>query len=153
MQEVGSVLRRLSLLWVLVVCAAGLALPAGAMAANPYQVSVRAQACTYHGGAHGAGYLILNVKSREIGVSGTNYFVVKSEVQANSGISWGTQVKWPKEMSTVFPNDSTNYYHLTDRRYDFPKGWEVGARIVMRVQFWSNTNGLLATRTVNGTPC
>jgi hypothetical protein len=148
------VLRRLSLLWVMVLCAAGLALPAvAAAAANPYQVTVLAQACKYHGGAHGAGYVLLNVKAREIGQSGTNYFVVKSEVQASSGLAWGTQVKWPKETSLVFPDDSSNYYHLTDRRYDFPKGFEVGARIVIRVQFWSNTNGLLATRTVNGTAC
>lgn len=147
------VLRRLSVLWVLVVCAAGLALPASALAANPYRAHVLINHCSSTGGAHGRGYIEVEVKAREIGVSGTNYFVVKSRQEWSSGLGWSTRSTWPKEMSLTFPNDATNYYHLTDRRYDFTKNDEISNRIVITVQYWSKSSGLLATRTVKGTPC
>ena len=145
--------RRLSFIGLLVAIGAALALPLPTLAASQYQVIVKVNHCQYSGGAHGHGYVELKVQAREVGVSGTNYFVVLSAHQESSGVSWATQSTWPKETSTNFPNDSTNYYHVTDRRYDFTKLDEISNRLVITVKFKSNSLGVLATRTVKGQGC
>ena len=142
--------RRLTFVSVLAVLAAALALPLPTLAASPYQVKVLINACPDTGGAHNRGYLELKVRAREVGKSGVNYFVVKSRQEWSSGLDWSTRFKFPKERSHVFPNDSTNYYHVTDRRYDYKKSDDVLNRLVITVEFWSNRHGLLATRTVHG---
>jgi hypothetical protein len=143
-------IRRLSLVGVLVALGAALALPLPTAAANPYQVQVLVNACPDTGGAHNLGYLELKVKAREVGTSGVNYFLVKSRQQWSSGIGWSTRFKFPNEKSKIFPNDSSNYYHVTDRRYDYKPSDEIINRLQITVEFWSNSHGLLATRTVNG---
>ena len=143
-------IRRLSFVVALAALAAAFALPLPAMASSPYQVKVLTNACPDTGGAHNLGYLELKVKAREIGQSGVNYFVVKSRQEWSSGVGWSTRFNFPKEKSDVFPNDSSNYYHVTDRRYDYKKSDEITNRLVITVEFWSNSHGLLATRTVNG---
>lgn len=138
---------------ILVALGLALLMPLSTLAATPFQATAIKQACTTSGGAHGGGYVELKVKGREVGLSGTNYMVFKSKLQANSGISWSTQKTFPDDQSNVFPNDSSSYYHVTDRRYDFPRGFGVYARIVTTVEFWSNSSGLLAKRTVKGASC
>jgi hypothetical protein len=124
--------RPLAISSVLVALALALALAGTTVAASPYRVLVLRQACTDSGGAHGRGYVLLRVKVREVGASGTNYFKIKSYRQTSSG---------------------TNYYRVVERRYDYKASDVVSSRIVIKAQFWSNSAGLLATRTVKGTGC
>ena len=143
-------IRRLALISVLAAIGAALALPFPTAAANPFQVKVLVNACPDTGGAHNLGYLELKVKAREIGQSGVNYFLVKSRQEWSSGVGWSTRFSFPNEKSMVFPNDASNYYHVTDRRYDYRKSDEIVNRLVITVEFWSNAHGLLATKTVKG---
>jgi hypothetical protein len=82
-----------------------------------------------------------------------NYFLVLSERQASSGLAYSTQSTWPKEYSNVFPNDASNYYHVTDRRYDFTRNDEISNRLVITVKFKNNAGDVLATRKVIGSGC
>ncbi len=143
-------IRRLVLVSILAAIGVAAALPLPAAAANPFQVKVLINACPDTGGAHHVGYLEIKVKAREIGQSGVNYFLVKSRQEWSSGIGWSTRFTFPNEKSMVFPNDSSNYYHVTDRRYDYTKNDEITNRLVVTVEFWSNTHGKLASRTVTG---
>ena len=129
---------------------AALALPLPTAAANPYQVKVLVDACPDTGGAHNRGYLELKVKAREVGISGVNYFVIKSRQEWSSGLGFSTRSRSPRKRQTVFPNDATNYYHVTDRRYDYTKNDEIINRLVITVEFWSNSHGKLASKTVKG---
>ena len=146
-------IKRLSLMAGLVALAAAFVLPLPVAAANPYQVSVKIDACHNSGGAHGRGYVELETKAREVGKSGTTLFVVTSELQESSGLGFGTQSTYPKETSMTFPNDSTSYFHVTDRRYDFTKNDELATRLQITVKFKDHNGHVLATRTVNGSPC
>jgi len=143
-------IRRLSFIAVLTALGAALALPLPTAAANPYQVKVLVNACPDTGGAHNRGYLELKVKAREVGVSGVNYFIIKSRQEWSSGVGWSTRFTFPKEKSMVFPNDASNYYHVTDRRYDYTKSDEITNRLVITVEFWSSSRGKLAWQTVTG---
>jgi hypothetical protein len=145
--------KRFAFLASLAAVAAALALPASVAAADPYQVAVKVDYCQRTGGAHGHGYVELKVKAREVGTSGTNYFVVLSEFQGSSGLGFSTQSTWPKETSNVFPNDATNYFHVSDRRHDFTRNEEVVYRIVITVKFKNNAGDVLATRKVVGSTC
>ena len=145
--------RRISWITLLAIGTALFAMPGTVAAASPYQVRVKIDHCQFSGGAHGRGYMELKVRARELGKSGTNFFVVNSEIQASSGVGFSTQSTWPKETSNKFPNDSTNYFHVTDRRYDFTKNDEVAFRIVITVKFKNNAGHTLATRTITGKTC
>ena len=146
--------RRISMVVLLAVAAAAFAMPGtAAAAASPYRVAVLVDHCQSTGGAHGRGYVELKTKAREIGKSGTNVFVVLSELQESSGLGFSTQSTWPKETSMTFPNNATNYFHVTDRRYDFTKNDELATRLVITVKFRNSAGKTLATRTVDGSPC
>ncbi len=138
---------------VLASVALALLLPSLAAAASPYQAIVVEQACTTSGGAHGRGYVLLRVKAREVGMSGTNYFVLRSELQWSSGLAYSTRKTYPAVTSSNFPDNGTNYYRILQRRYDFKPSDEVSHRLVITVRFRSNTDGLLATRIVRGRGC
>jgi hypothetical protein len=140
--------------WIsLAAVALALLMPASTFAATPFRTSIVSQTCTYHGGAHGRGYVELVVKGKEIGMSGTNYMVFKSKLQASSGLAYSTQFKFKTEISNIFPDDASNYYHVDSHRWDFPRNFEIGARIVTTIQFWSSNDGLLYSRTIKGDGC
>ena len=146
--------RRISMVALLAVAAAAFAMPGNAAAAaSPYRVAVKIDHCQSTGGAHGRGYVELKVKAREVGKTGTNYFLVLSERQESSGLGFSTQSTWPKETSMTFADNATNYFHVTDRRYDFTKNDELVTRLVITVKFKNNAGKTLATRTVDGSPC
>lgn len=145
--------RRISMVALLAVAAAAFLMPGSVSAANPYLVAVKIDHCQSTGGAHGRGYVELKTKAREIGKSGTNVFVVLSERQESSGLGFSTQSSWPKETSMTFPDNATNYFHVTDRRYDFTKNDELVTRLVITVKFRNTAGKTLATRTVDGSPC
>lgn len=146
-------IRRLFLALGLATVSLALALPSGVAAANPYRVSVQIDHCQTSGGAHGRGYVELKVKARELGKSGTTHFVVLSELQESSGLGFSTQHTYPKETSSTFPNNATNYFHVTDRRYDFTKNDELSTRLVITVKFKAANGHVLSTKTVDGSPC
>ena len=131
--------------WSIVLFILALMLPATAVGSSQYQEIVLDQSCTQHGGAYGHGSIGLSVKAKEIGASGTNYFVIKSKVQTSTGAGWGTVFAWPDKMSSVFPDDATSHHRVIDRVYDKPT--KFAYKLIITVQFWSNTDGLLATRT------
>jgi hypothetical protein len=123
---------------------------AAALPAGQFQTNVLRNLCPETGGMNGHGYLLLRVKVREMGMSGANYFVIKSSMQEPlTGGSWRNVSKWPKETSTNFPDNGTSYYRVVERRYDYTPD-DFYYRIQMKVQFWSNSHGLLMTKTVNG---
>jgi len=146
-------MRRLSFFSVLLALAGAFALPGAAAASSAFQVATKIDHCQFTGGAHGRGYVELKVRAREVGTSGTNYFLVLSQRQESSGLAFGTAATWPKETSSKFPNNSTSYFHVTDRRYDFTKNDEVSNRLVITVKFKNNAGDVLATRTVKGSAC
>jgi hypothetical protein len=148
-----AMLRRVWLLVLPAIAAAAFGFPGSAAAASPWQVSVLLQHCQFTGGAHNRGYVELKVKAREIGKSGTTHFVVLSKLQDSSGLAFSDYSTWPKETSSYFPNDSTNWYHVTDRRHDFTKNEEVSFRIVITVKFENNLGETLAVRKVVGRAC
>lgn len=140
----GSAMLALSLL---------VSLSGSTVAASSYQAIVLRDACIYSGGAHGTGYLLYKVKVREVGLSGTNYFTIKSMLQKNSGVRWRTVSTWPKETSSHFADDSVSHYRIVTRRYDHFELGSIGTRVQMIVQFWSDDYGLLTTMKVNSIPC
>ena len=130
-----------------------LVVPSASATTDPYRAIVLDEACVRpRGGAYGHGYLELVVKAKEIGASGTNYFVIKSKLETSTGAGWGTVMSWPVEYSSTFPDDTSNYYRIVDRRKDLHKSEQYAYRIVIKVQFWSNRAGLLAIRTAK-LPC
>jgi hypothetical protein len=145
--------RRLAIVATLASIVAAFVLPGTAAAADPYHVIVKINHCQYTGGAHGRGYLELKVKAREVGTSGTTHFVVLSARQQSSGLAFSTVETYPEELSSTFPNDSTNYFHVTDRRYDLTKADEISNRLVITVKFKNDAGKTLATRTINGSGC
>ena len=141
---IGSMLAALSLLLS----------PAGNVAASSnYQASAQQNVCIRHGGAYGHGYVLLRVKALEVGWSETNYFKFKSRTQANLGVGWSTGGQWLVQTSTHFADNALNYSTAVTRRYDFKADDWMGSRIQMKVQFWSNHEGLLKTKTVNSKGC
>ena len=124
---------------------------AAALATNALAVSFNfstiRNVCETSGGAHGFGYVLLKVRAKEFGMSGANYFRILIKTQYKNGSGWHTLVNHGWSLSSVFPNNGDNYYYQLGRRFD-PDGTPdaLSHRIWMRVQVWSNSQGLLAER-------
>jgi len=125
-------------------------------AAEQLQVITLKDECSLTGGAHGNGFLHLKIKVREVGVSGVNYFVIKSsagDYYAPGGYK-PTWYKWPKETSSNFADDSVTHYRNVDRRFDFPASEDYPeGSIRMIVSFMSNTHGVVKTMVVDSDFC
>ena len=141
---VGSVAVALSLL---------LSLAGNVAASSSFQTTVQQNVCTRSGGAYGRGYVLLSVKAIEVGLSHTNYFIVRSRTQISLGIDWSTGGTWQVRTSSHFADNSTNNSFVVTRRHDFKAADWMGFRIQMKVQFWSEDFGLLTTKTVNSKGC
>ena len=74
--------------------------------------------CETSGGAHGFGYVLLKVRAKEFGVSGANSFRILSKVQYKNNSGWHTLINHGWKVSSVFPNNSDNYYYQLGRRFD-----------------------------------
>ncbi|MDP9292938.1 MAG: hypothetical protein M3O90_00710 [Actinomycetota bacterium] len=136
-----------------------LVLPASAAAAYPYTTTVERNKCVTTGGLYGTGFVRLKVLQKEWGVSGTNYFKVRIQVQHRPrGTSTWSVVDSMTNVSESFPNDANNWWWEQNRRYDFT-GYELLTyehRIAMRFQWWDLRAGpdvLLSQKTVHSHTC
>jgi hypothetical protein len=140
----------------LLAVALSLVLAGTSLAGSPFRYIELKDVCQTSGGAHGFGYLTFKVRVKEIGMSGANYFRIKSKVQYKdpNGAGWYTLKTWGWEYSSSFPNNSTTYYHDLKRRFD-PDGTPDASahRMWMRVQVWSNSAGLLDEMIMTGQKC
>ena len=131
-------------------------LVAPSVATSPFRFRELTDFCTLSGGDHGFGYLKYKVRVREIGLSGANYFRIRSKVQYRdeNGAGWFTLKTWDWKYSSVFPNNSNDHYFELGRRFD-PDGTPdaTAHRMWMRVQVWSVTTGLLAEQIMTGQSC
>jgi len=124
---------------------------AGVMATNVLAVSFNfatvRNVCETSGGNHGFGYVLLKVRVTEYGKSGANYFRILSKAQYKNGSGWHTLLNYGWSESSHFPNDNDTWYSRLQRRFD-PDGTPdaLSHRIWMKVQVWSNSQGLLAER-------
>jgi hypothetical protein len=103
--------------------------------------------CQGSGGAYGLGYTRLKVKVKEFGKSGATQFRILSKAQYRNASGWHTLINYGWEYSSMFPNNSDNYYHVLSRRYD-PDGTPdaLAHRIWMRVQVLNHSGDVLAQK-------
>jgi hypothetical protein len=125
-------------------------------AASPFRFRELRDVCTLSGGLHGFGYLRYKVGVAELGMSGANYFRIRSKVQYRdeNGDGWFTLKAWDWVYSASFPNNANDHVFALGRRFD-PDGTPDASahRIWMRVQVWSNSTGLLAEQIMTGQKC
>lgn len=126
------------------------------LATSPFRYIELKDVCQTSGGDHGFGYLAFKVRVKEIGMSGANYFRIRSKVQYRdaNGAGWYTLKAWAWEYSNTFPDNGATYYYDLKRRFD-PDGTPDASshRMWMRVQVWSNNAGLLSERIMTGQKC
>ena len=134
--------------------AVALAVPVAAT--SPFRFRELIDTCQLSGGDFGFGYLRYKVRVRELGLSGANYFRIRSKVQYRdeNGAGWFTLKAWDWVYSPSFPNNSNDHLFELGRRFD-PDGTPdaTAHRIWMRVQVWSNSTGLLAEQIMTGQKC
>ena len=148
--------RRSGLLVSMAVVLLALMLPATTAAASPYRVSVLRNTCTLDGGAYGYGKAVMKLFIEERGVSGTNYFKLRTRLQQRVGGTWYT-VDQATDVSESFPNDADSWNWTVRRVGHFDANSQTYYhRLVMRVQFMDMRPGadaVLKTRTVYGVAC
>jgi hypothetical protein len=125
-------------------------------ATSPFRFRELRDVCTLSGGLNGFGYLVFKVRVREIGMSGANYFRIRSKVQYRdeNGAGWFTLKTWDWVYSAPFANNANDHIFELRRRFD-PDGTPdaTAHRMWMRVQVWSISNGLLAEQFMTGQKC
>ena len=136
-----------------------LVLPVAASAAYPYTTTVERNRCETTGGALGYGFVRLKVLQKEWGVSGTNYFRARIQVQQRprAGSTWSV-VDSMTNVTESFANDANSISWEQDRRYSFTLAevTNYAHRIAMRFQWWDMRSGpdvLLAQKTVYSKVC
>lgn len=126
-----------------------LTIPATALGGSPFRYRVLTDKCR---GTDRPVTLTLKVRVKELGVSGANYFRVRTKALEHYGGSWHTVNDWGWEYSTGFPDDADNYYHDRGHTHEL-NGAHDAAKLKMRVQVWSNSQGLLDEKTIVGKLC
>ena len=126
-----------------------IAVPSTVLAAGPFSYTVLRDVCR---GEDRPVTLTLKVKVREVGMSGANYFRVRTTAIESWNGSWHTVKDWGWEYSNSFPNDADNWYHVRAHTWEM-NGDHDAAKLRMKVQVWSNTQGMLSQKVITGDLC
>ena len=144
--------KSVGLVWVLVVSALALMLPATAAAAYPYTYVLERDVGTRSGGYNGHGVVRLQVRMQEWGASGTEKFKAYVRLQRSTPGSrtWSTIKSWYNS-SQVFNDDRTSHEWTVGRRHDFTATQSSGSyyhRLVMRMEWWEDNGGVAGEETL-----
>lgn len=133
---------------VLLLC---LLLPAQAIAAPSFSVTVERDTCVAGAGKYGFGQGVLRVRIIEYGKSGANRFTFTAQVWHLSirGSTWTKEYQWPL-YETTFPNNNQSYY--SSRQYAYAPNHNAYHKIVVRVRAL-NGDTVLHSKLIQGKTC
>ena len=125
-------------------------------AAGYTQVSVWDHICHHSGGAHGYGYIALNVAAEEYGKSGVNQMQFTAVLQHRSaaGQSWST-IGTMKASTKYFANTSANRLAQWQPQWDYALASVGQERVVVTVKFLDldAPTAVVAVQSVHGPAC
>jgi hypothetical protein len=128
-----------------------LLMPAQAIAAPSFSVTVERDTCVAGAGKYGFGKGVLRVRIIEYGKSGANRFTFKAQVWhlPIRGTKWTKEYQWPLYEAT-FPNDNQSYY--SSRKYSYAPNHNAYHKIVVRVSAL-NGDTVLYSKLIQGKTC
>ncbi|HYI23041.1 MAG TPA: hypothetical protein VEX62_10440 [Candidatus Limnocylindrales bacterium] len=130
---------------VALAIALALLVPATTVAASPFRYTVlRSECLPNYSQDPIQGDIYMKVKVKEVGLSGANYFRVRTTVKFKfpGNTRWTLYEDSGWQYSRSFVNDSESWYHV--RTGIAPYWWNYPFRMVMKVQVRSDTQGLLS---------
>jgi hypothetical protein len=138
---------------LLLPCAllAALLVPAPAVAAPSFLVTVERDTCVAGAGKYGLGQGVLRVRIIEYGKSGANRFVFTAQVWhlPIHGSTWSMEYQWP-QYETTFPNNTESYYN--SRQYAYAPDHNAYHKIVVRIRAM-NGDTVLYSKLIQGEQC
>ena len=128
-----------------------LLVPAQAVAAPSFLVTVERDTCVAGAGKYGFGQGVLRVRIIEYGKSGANRFTFTAQVWhlPLRGSTWTKEYQWPLYV-TNFPNNNQSYYN--SRQYAYAPNHNAYHKIVVRVRALSGDT-VLYSKLIQGKTC
>lgn len=138
---------------LLLPCAllAMLLVPAPAVAAPSFLVTVERNTCVAGAGKYNLGQGVLRVRIVEYGKSGATRFVFTAQVWhlPIRGTTWTKEYQWPL-YETTFPNNNQSYYN--SRQYAYAPDHNAYHKIVVRIRAM-NGDTVLYSKLIRGKQC
>ena len=127
-----------------------LVLPAQAIAAPAFTVTIERDTCVAGAGKYGFGQGVLRVRIIEYGKSGANRFTFMFQVWhlPLRGTTWTKELE--KTYETTFVNDNQSYY--ASRRFAYAPDHNAYHKIAVRVRAWQGDT-LLYSKSYVGKKC
>jgi hypothetical protein len=128
-----------------------LLLPAQAVAAPSFTVTIERDTCVAGAGKYGFGQGVLRVRIIEYGKSGANKFTWVAQVWhlPLHGTQWSKEHQWPT-YETTFTNDSASNYE--SRQFAYAPNHNAYHKIVLRVSAYHGSTRLYS-KYVEGKTC
>lgn len=128
-----------------------LLLPAQAIAAPSFTVTIERDTCVAGAGKYKLGQGVLRVRIIEYGKSGATEFTWVGQVWhlPIRGTTWTKEHQWPT-YATTFPNNNQSHYE--SRQFAYAPDHNAYHKIVLRVSAWNGTTRLF-TKLVQGETC
>jgi hypothetical protein len=132
--------KRFSVLLLPAVLLGSLLLPAQAMAAKPFSVTIERDTCVAGAGKYHLGQGVLRLRIIEYGKSGANKFTWLAQVWhlPIRGSNWSKEHQW--QYQTLFNN--TNASNYESRQFAYAPNHNAYHKIVVRVSAWNGSTRL-----------
>ena len=143
--------KRFAVLLLPAVLLCALFVPAQALAAPSFSVTIERDTCVAGAGKYGYGQGVLRVRIIEYGKSGATKFTFVGQVwhMPLRGGRWTKEYQWPT-YETTFPNNNQSYYN--SRQFAYAPNHNAYHGIVVRVSAWNGSTRLYS-KLIEGKEC